>query len=184
MSDPKDDHLMKQSYEVMGLDRHFSDDLFDRLIEKPALFPQTRVPQKDLFGQLEELDALDYSDVPNGFFTLSDSHGHTTFRIRTQKESAKFAPGKRIVGFLSGPENTSNYTNIGFLEPHALVIWKRWLGSRQAKLAQELIKALKGEEVPFSLQESRHCIRCNRLLTTPESIERGIGPECLAKYGG
>lgn len=28
------------------------------------------------------------------------------------------------------------------------------------------------------------CGRCGRPLTDPESIERGIGPDCLAKMGG
>ena len=31
---------------------------------------------------------------------------------------------------------------------------------------------------------SGNCGRCGRLLTTPESIERGIGPECWAKETG
>ena len=31
---------------------------------------------------------------------------------------------------------------------------------------------------------SSRCVRCNRLLTTPESITMGIGPECASKTGG
>lgn len=32
-----------------------------------------------------------------------------------------------------------------------------------------------------SIIPSRKCARCGRLLTTPESIERGLGPECYIK---
>ena len=34
---------------------------------------------------------------------------------------------------------------------------------------------------PYTLWISTRCICCNRPLTNPESVERGIGPECLKK---
>jgi hypothetical protein len=31
------------------------------------------------------------------------------------------------------------------------------------------------------VHHENHCGRCGRTLTVPESVERGIGPDCLAK---
>jgi hypothetical protein len=35
----------------------------------------------------------------------------------------------------------------------------------------------------YTVQLSKRCLRCNRTLTTPESLERGIGPECANIMG-
>ena len=35
----------------------------------------------------------------------------------------------------------------------------------------------------YSIQHAGYCGRCGRLLTVPESIERGIGPDCAAMMG-
>lgn len=34
-----------------------------------------------------------------------------------------------------------------------------------------------------SLPPMKRCYVCNRLLTDPESVKRGVGPECLEKTG-
>lgn len=36
----------------------------------------------------------------------------------------------------------------------------------------------------FRVELATDCIRCGRTLTTPESIDAGIGPECFAKRNG
>jgi hypothetical protein len=41
-------------------------------------------------------------------------------------------------------------------------------------------KVWAGRELPggATLQHAGHCGKCNRLLTVPESVESGLGPEC------
>ena len=52
----------------------------------------------------------------------------------------------------------------------------------QARYADLLVSLAKGEEIDgHELLVSRHCLRCNRVLTTPESIESGVGPECAKR---
>lgn len=133
-----------------------------------------------LLNAFEELDEIGGTDIPNGTFTLRRPDGtHRTFRVRTQREDARFAPGRRIIGFLSGPDNTSNYTWFGFVDVR-IVFWRRFLGRERLRRDVELLEAYfnRGEG---HVDEARSCLRCNRLLTTPESISRGIGPECAER---
>jgi hypothetical protein len=43
------------------------------------------------------------------------------------------------------------------------------------------VKAVAKGSLPegYKIQHEGKCCRCGRTLTTPESIERGIGPECV-----
>ena len=144
---------------------------------------------------LDELDALaeappptfDLSDlarpeIHNGYYTLTLPCGtHRTFRLYTQQKG-KLA-GKRLLGMLIGPDNTSDYEDFAFMGEAGFAVWKRFANQRQATLAAILWKFIgEGELVDgHEVTESRRCIRCNRTLTTPESYEAGIGPTCRGK---
>ena len=115
-----------------------------------------------------------------GIYTMEDNRGgHVTYRIRVQGSEEDFAPGETIIEFLSGPDNTSDYTSFAFVKPGPrLVVWKRYRdeGHRyQVGGAEALLRD------PSRAQVSRNCIRCNATLTTPESIAAGIGPTCAGK---
>lgn len=36
---------------------------------------------------------------------------------------------------------------------------------------------------PYSIKHEGHCGRCGRALTTPQSLDTGLGPECAAQLG-
>ena len=115
-----------------------------------------------------------------GIYTMEDNRGgYVTYRIRVQGSEEEFAPGETIIEFLSGPDNTSDYTPFAFVKPGPrLVVWKRYRdeGHRyQVGGAEALLRD------PSRAQVSRNCIRCNATLTTPESIAAGIGPTCAGK---
>jgi len=133
-------------------------------------------------------------NISNGFLTVKNetTGQHRTFRVRTQKEDAKFAPGMRIVALLTGPDNTSDYRGFGFVLDNGWIsLWKKnktthFEGLAKAvRLASKAIE--KGEssfttqKAAYSVQLSKRCLRCNRTLTTPESLERGLGPECAKR---
>lgn len=139
---------------------------------------------EELIGLLEGTHSI--VKIPNGTFTMESkkSGEHRTFRIHTQPDDAKFAPGKRIVSILSGPDNVSSYLGVAFLEDETPKIWRRHQGTNTEELVLYFCRAmtedLSGQVV---IIESRRCICCNRKLTTPESCRAGIGPICANRLG-
>jgi hypothetical protein len=127
--------------------------------------------------------------IHNGTYTIaSPKGGWRTFKISTQKADAKFAPNERIISLLTGADNTRDYTGFGFVKPDGqILIWR----SKQTEAFQTLAKMMmqflrQGDDCQLSrmgyeIKVSRCCRRCNRKLTTPESIDAGIGPECAGK---
>lgn len=121
----------------------------------------------------------------NGTITIENpaTRQHRTFSIRTQPEDAKFAPGQRIVALLTGPCNESDYQGFGFVaEDGTVLVWRSKRGGDFEKFADMLanpVSWMTRTGVNY-LFEGR-CIRCNRKLTTPESIRTGIGPVCAGR---
>lgn len=123
----------------------------------------------------------------NGIMTLTlPDGGHRTFRIKTQYADS-WMPGKRTIGILVGPDNCTDYEMFGFVETEGIRIFKRILGtgdeaSAYKRYADVLWRMAGGEAIPgYEVLESRHCLRCNRLLTDEESIMTGLGPTCRGR---
>lgn len=142
------------------------------------------------------LNGKPVSAVFNGTYTITNktTGEYRTFRIRTQGADSTFAPGKRVIGMLTGPDNTRDYTGFGFIVEDPLPdgevltyvkVWKAkqtptWMG--YVKLVN-LVLILKDSYAlgKYEVLEECRCIRCNRKLTTPESIKAGIGPICAGR---
>ena len=139
--------------------------------------------------------------IPNGCWTISGPRGHRTFDVSTQSEKEEFAPGKRIVALLTGPDNTAtgDWTSFGFVSDHGdrINVWKKYRGSPDHPSEHEayakMLPFLFGcppeggahiNGAIYAIQGEKTCLRCNRRLTTPQSLADGIGPECKAKSGG
>lgn len=131
--------------------------------------------------------------VFNGKYTIKNrTEGtHRTLDISTQAADAKFAPGERVVALLTGPDNTADYTGFGFVNDQGIQVWKKKRSTNGSKSEWEWYAeilwslALDGGFSPYAdryelLVEGR-CLKCNRTLTTPESIVSGIGPVCAEK---
>lgn len=128
----------------------------------------------------------------NGTYTVvnRESGEHRTFRVETQAADAKFAAGKRIVSLLTGPNNGSDYTGFGFVDDDGIHVWakrrekpegKRWSPWEVYAIMLWDLAAEGGTrhyESQYAVRLAGTCLRCNRTLTTPDSIERGIGPIC------
>lgn len=130
--------------------------------------------------------ALTAFEKVEGTFTVISATGeHRTVRIRTQAPDARFAPGAKVVGVLTGPDNERSYTGVGFLAPEGFRPWRRAEGTMQARVAGFVCRILLGTQAlpeGYTLEESRACIVCGRRLTTPESLALGIGPECRKRF--
>lgn len=139
----------------------------------------------------------------NATFTLQlDSGKHFTYRIK----SKKIDPNKNwstsnvdktlfFVSVLVGPSRESDFQYLGILklypvdgEYHFSATTKSKIGS-DAESHQAFKKLWHGIEhcakIPTTAQfyHEGQCCVCGRTLTVPESIERGIGPECASKEG-
>lgn len=120
----------------------------------------------------------------NGTITVANTHKgtHRTFRIRTQKPDAKFAPNARILSMLTGPDNTSDYQQLGFVNPDGSIrLWSRFRSERYEAFADVLRRPEAWTKAGCEYHYEGRCRVCNRTLTTPESIESGIGPKCASK---
>ena len=128
------------------------------------------------------------SKIYNGKLTITSPHtgDHRTFEIRTQKDDALFAPGRRILSLLTGPDNQVDYRGFAFVEPGGRVrVWRRYQGTggQEERTVWERYAAMIERRAEYEARgcvyrESRACLRCNRELTDPLSIEIGEGPTC------
>jgi hypothetical protein len=127
--------------------------------------------------------------VFNGIYTIQSSKtgDHRTFKIRTQDEKAEFAPGQRIVSLLTGSENDSDssYTGFAFIDDLGIHVWTKKRGEGLWEKYAEMLWSLALDSAlspwavkGFTIMGSGTCLRCNRLLSTPESVKNGIGPVC------
>lgn len=136
---------------------------------------------------------MDVLKIFNGRYTIKNrkTGEHRTFEIKTKPMDSTFAPGKRVVAVLTGPDNTADYLGFGFVEDHGIVVWKSKRGEPGKKSSFEWYAdmiwslALDSGSSPFAeayefLMEGT-CAVCNRPLTEPESIKSGIGPVCREK---
>lgn len=142
--------------------------------------------------------------LPSGVFTVVGPHGHRSFTIERQEASSDFAPGRRLISLLTGPDNEADWTAFGFVsdEPatrYPISVWRKFRGeagerSDYEKYADLLVAMITrgqrdfrshdGHKHKYEILLSRRCIRCDRRLTTPESLEAGVGPECRKLQGG
>jgi hypothetical protein len=136
--------------------------------------------------------------IPNGFFTITSPTGeHRTFQVKTVLKGS--LEGKRTLGLLEGPNNTSDYRPFAFVNDNGITVWRKNRGQpdtetgevkasfheKAARLIWNLLTVENSgfEKQGFRVEISKRCLVCNRVLSTPESLEIGIGPECLKKSG-
>ena len=136
--------------------------------------------------------------LPNGVWTIEGPRGHRTFRISTvlapgSPQAPEYSPasqgeltfrqrfvGRRVLELLTGPDNTASYKGLAWYDGKIGKLWKFGQQPNVEILINVFAKLVdRGETLPgYVVRFARHCYKCNRLLTTPESIERGVGPVC------
>lgn len=102
---------------------------------------------------------------------------------------AYYDPKIFYVSVLYGSENTKDYRFLGFFNFDDFKL----KSSKKAKVASEDRRFVVFDEFlyqvgckgnlseKYEFYHSGRCARCGRLLTTPESIAIGFGPECLKR---
>jgi hypothetical protein len=126
----------------------------------------------------------------DAIFTIQEPTGsHHTFRVQRVEANDRW-PESWFIKMLTGPDNTSDYTYLGKLDRSSgsvLLTAKSRLtaDSHVYKLLSRILyRVWQGEHEAFEahgyqLHHEGRCGRCGRLLTVPESVQSGYGPECI-----
>lgn len=133
----------------------------------------------------------DFALAGNARFTVSSPSGERyTFRI-SMKEADTQRPAIWFVSLLTGSDNESSYTYIGILNALTgevrLTAKSRYTDdTKPVKVIRWALGLVWRDMNPpdgYAVRHEGRCARCNRLLTTPDSVDRGIGPECWRLMG-
>ena len=129
-----------------------------------------------------------FFEAGRAVFTVDNGKGtHYTFRIGRKNDTQPL-----FVGLLTGPNNEADYTYMGLYKPETqevrLTNKSKYTDDTQpVKVVRWALKQVaEGKELPvgYSIKHEGRCCRCGRTLTTPESVERGFGPECAKHMFG
>ena len=145
-------------------------------------------PHRHLFTAVK--DIKDFMFAGNARLTLvsKNTGARYTYRIRQPKNRPGATFAKRVPHFvqvLTGPDNAENYKYIGTLFDKAVFAYgAKSTIHRDApsiRVFEWFWGRVTAQFLPSSLEvwHEGRCGRCGRALTVPESIERGIGPECV-----
>lgn len=114
-------------------------------------------------------------------FTVTSPSGKSfTFRVRKADPKPGTAP-TWFVSVFQGSDNEHDYLYLGFIRGNKYVVGRNSQASETAqKAAAWTMPRLVTGQLPATVEfrTSGTCGRCGRSLTNPESIDRGIGPEC------
>lgn len=129
-------------------------------------------------------DAREFILAGNAYFTLRSRATGTrfTYRVRASEDGRV-----HFVSVLSGSDNENAYSYFGIIK--AGREWRHGGAKARAAIDSPSVAAFAWfwrrafEDMPTSLEfwHEGRCGRCGRLLTVPESLARGIGPECAKR---
>lgn len=121
----------------------------------------------------------------NGRITLTNPQGdHRTLWVKTMPDDSSFAPGQRMVAMLIKSDNDDwrSYRGFGFIREGKVVLWSKAKDSPiYVRLAALLNNLDEAASLGYKIRLEGRCRICNRVLTVPESIDKGIGPDCAAR---
>lgn len=120
----------------------------------------------------------------NAIITLRSGKtgNHFTYHIVRNKNNNDLYS----IRLLRGPDNTRDYTYIGsyyscddyFYIAKPFVRSSRSLLTSSVRAMDYFLSHIDNIPPLLYVYHEGRCARCGRRLTTPESIERGFGPEC------
>ena len=115
----------------------------------------------------------------------NDSGEHFTYRVE-KKKAEKNYPDAWFVRVMTGSDNLTHYQYLGILETDygkvRLTRASKFLPEdKQTRVIQWALGKIWSQgdlPVGYQIRHNGHCSRCGRVLTNPESLDTGIGPEC------
>jgi len=142
-------------------------------------------------GQLPLPQALEFITAGHAIFTLKSKKtgARFTFRADCPPDEKQEQAQTLFVKLLTGSNNETDYQYFGFLRKQPGGSWQFQHG-KKARITPDapgaqafsfcfsyvFLPGLERDDLEFWHEGC--CCRCGRLLTDPESVEFGIGPEC------
>lgn len=125
------------------------------------------------------------STVSQGYYTVVLSDRRVTIKLgKWQEDRRRSGEIMRWVSFFSGSDNYSDYTSFAIQHgdgSHRIMPAFRTDHGHLNTALNVLLQGGAADAREAYALESGCCARCNRLLTVPASIYRGLGPECAKK---
>lgn len=171
------------------------------MMQLSLLNPST--PTSEMAGKLTTVQAvLNFMFAGNATFTIRSKTTGTRFTYKVRKASHPLPNCPWLttwfVNLLSGSDNENDFAYLGTIkfddrEQRVPLVQARRFNhgatsrvSAAAPSAQAfmwLYRNLQKSKLPDSVEvwHEGKCGRCGRKLTVPESVERGIGPECAER---
>lgn len=136
--------------------------------------------------QLKAEQALAFIFAGKAVVTLQSAKTGTRYTYKVSKAEEKEGQAAQqpryFVSLLTGPENTSDYTYLGMVSNGELRLTHASKLPIESAPVKAMQFALAHPEAPeLEIFHEGRCGRCGRVLTVPESVETGFGPECAGK---
>ena len=130
--------------------------------------------------------ALDFILAGNATFTVrsTKTQNRFTYKVKAVPDKSDFW----FVALMSGPDNEVSFQYLGTIRNRDFQLGRKSRINRTAPsfLAFDWFwkNVAHAKALPSSVEawHEGKCGMCNRKLTVPESIERGIGPECNKRF--
>ncbi len=133
------------------------------------------------------IDMQAFALAGNATFTIVGKSSRFTFRVRRATDDAGKAGNVSFVSILTGADNENGFQYFGLIR-HELG-GHRFEHGRKAHVSAAAPSAVAfkwfwqrlASGADLGVMQFWHegkCGRCGRKLTVPESLERGLGPEC------
>lgn len=126
---------------------------------------------------------IQFAMAGNAIFTVRSVKTGVRYTYRVKQADPK--PGQTetpyFVSLLAGPDNTADYQYIGMIRDG------RFATTRASKLPANSAPCvafgwfIAHPTIGVEVYHAGRCGRCARVLTVPESIASGYGPECSGK---
>lgn len=126
--------------------------------------------------------------VLGGNATITLKSGETGNRYTYKIVNSKDNDNLYFIHLLHGPDNEKNYKYIGcYYKDTEYFHSAKYYSNMDKRLRPASVQAIdyffkRLYDIPDNLivYHEGKCARCGRKLTTPESLERGFGPECYS----
>lgn len=130
----------------------------------------------------------DFVLAGHAIFTVSNPAGeYYTYRVTAPADQNEIDP-LWFVSALTGPDNLHDYSYLGVLKADGTAFTtaksKFPKDSKPVLVVKWALKCVwEGGELPagYKIDHIGRCGRCGLPLTTPDSIQRGLGPVCAGK---
>ena len=141
------------------------------------------------------IDPVKFITAGKARFTLVSKNTGKRYTYKVSSSDKKWTPDSTHptiywVSLLVGSDNTSDYQYIGTIFPKTGM---KTTPKSRMNMDSEPVKALKfvwdflhiHNRLPATVEmwHEGRCARCGGVLTVPESIASGFGPECRGKVG-